>query len=138
AWDVQTILFVRVETDAGITGWGEAFGHASTPVTRTAISEIVAKLALGRDPTDITALMAELTRMTQSMARSGPVQFALSGLDIALWDIAGKAAGKPVWQMLGSKESKATVPAYASLFRLGTPEYVARVAGKAVERGYQH
>lgn len=39
-WDVQPILFVRVETDAGITGWGEAFSHASTPVTMTAITEI--------------------------------------------------------------------------------------------------
>jgi len=138
AWDVQPILFVKVETDAGITGWGEAFSHASTPVTRTAISEIVAKLAVGRDPTDIAALMADLTRMTQSMARSGPVQFALSGLDIALWDIAGKVAGQPVWRLLGGKEHKPTIPAYASLFRLGTPEYVARVAANAKARGYRH
>ena len=137
-WDTQPILFVRVETDAGITGWGEAFSHASTPVTKTAISEVVAKLAVGRDPTDIAALMAELTRMTQSMARSGPVQFALSGLDIALWDIAGKAAGQPVWRLLGGKEHKPTVPAYASLFRLGTPEHVARVAANARQRGYRH
>ncbi len=138
AWDTQPILFVRVETDAGVIGWGEAFSHASTPVTRTAISEIVAKLAVGRDPTDISALMAELTRVTQSMARSGPVQFALSGLDIALWDIAGKIAGRPVWQLLGGKERKATIPAYASLFRLGTAEYVSRVAAAAVKRGYKH
>jgi D-galactarolactone cycloisomerase len=142
AWDLQPILFVRVETDAGITGWGEAFSHASTPVTRAAISEVVAKLAVGRDPTDISAVMADLTRMTQSMARSGPVQFALSGLDIALWDIAGKAAGQPVWRLLGgqdsNKERKATIPAYASLFRLGTEEHVARVAANAKQRGYRH
>src|SRR5437763_506174 len=100
AWDVQPILFVRVETDAGIVGWGEAFSHASTPVTITAISEIVAKLAVGRDPSDISGLMYELTRLTQSMTRNGPVQFALSGLDIALWDIAGKVAGQPVWRLL--------------------------------------
>jgi L-alanine-DL-glutamate epimerase-like enolase superfamily enzyme len=72
------------------------------------------------------------------MARNGPVQFALSGLDIALWDIAGKIAGKPVWQLLGGTEQKATIPAYASLFRLGKPDLVHRVAGKAVERGYRH
>src|SRR5262245_8681820 len=138
AWDVQPILFVKVETDAGITGWGEAFSHASTPVTKTAISEIVAKLAVGRDPSDIPGLMGDLTRMTQSMARSGPVQFALSGLDIALWDIAGKTGGQPVWRLLGGKERKATIPAYASLFRLATPGYVAQVAGKARQRGYRH
>ena len=137
AWETQPILFMRVETDTGIVGWGEAFGHASTPVTITAITEIVAKLAVGRDPTDISKLMADLIRRTQSMARSGPVQFALSGLDIALWDIAGKIKGQPVWKLLGGKERKGTIPAYASLFRLGTPELVAKVAGKAVERGYR-
>jgi D-galactarolactone cycloisomerase len=143
SWDNLPILFVRVETDAGITGWGEAFGHASTPVTRVAISEVIAKLAVGRDPSDVPALMAELTRKVQSMARSGPVQFALSGLDIALWDIAGKAAGKPVWQLLidtgtGGTQRKGTIPAYASLFRLGTAELVAKVAAAAVARGYRH
>ena len=138
SWDNLPILFVRVETDAGIVGWGEAFGHASTPVTKTAISEIIAKLAVGRDPTNVPALMAEFTRKIQSMARSGPVQFALSGLDIALWDIAGKAAGQPLWRLFGGEDRKTTIPAYASLFRLGTPELVARVAANAVQRGYRH
>lgn len=138
SWDNLPILFVRVETDTGIVGWGEAFGHASTPVTRTAISEIIATLAVGRELTDVPALMAEFARKIQSMARSGPVQFALSGLDIALWDIAGKAAGQPLWRLLGGKQRKAALPAYASLFRLGTPELVARVAANAVQRGYRH
>jgi len=137
-WDVQPILFVKVETDAGITGWGEAFSHASTPVTKAAVSEIIAKIAVGRDTSDIAGLMAALTRMTQSMARSGPVQFALSGLDIALWDIAGKAAGQPVWRLLGGKAHKPTVPAYASLFRLGSEDYVAKVSANAKQRGYRH
>lgn len=137
-WATQPILLVRVDTDSGITGWGEAFGHASSPVTLAAISRIVADLAVGRDPRDVAALMFDLTRRTQSMARSGPVQFALSGLDIALWDIAGKVAGKPVWQLLGGTPGRGTVTAYASLFRLGTPELVGRVAAKAVERGYRH
>jgi L-alanine-DL-glutamate epimerase-like enolase superfamily enzyme len=81
--------------------------------------------------------MGDLTRRTQSMARNGPVQFALSGLDIALWDIAGKRAGKPVWQLLGGRVKKPTIPAYASLFRIGTPQTVGRVAAKAVARGYR-
>lgn len=136
-WATQPILLVRVDTDSGITGWGEAFGHASSPVTLAAISRIIAQLAVGRDASDIDALMGDLTRRTQSMARSGPVQFALSGLDIALWDIAGKAAGKPVWHLLGGKPGQSTVRAYASLFRLGTPDLVGRVAAKAVERGYR-
>lgn len=138
SWAMQPILLVRVDTDAGVTGWGEAFGHASSPVTMTAVAKIVAEQAVGRDPRDIPTLMNDLIRRTQSMARNGPVQFALSGLDIALWDIAGKIAGKPVWQLLGGSQRKATIPAYASLFRLGAPQTVGRVAAKAVERGYRH
>jgi L-alanine-DL-glutamate epimerase-like enolase superfamily enzyme len=137
AWDTQDILFVRVETDEGLVGWGEAFGHASTPVTLTAVREIVAPLAVGESALDIGDLMLRLTRRTQSMARNGPVQFALSGLDIALWDITGKTAGKPIWQLLGGTP-KTRVPAYASLFRLNTPEYVAKVSRNAASRGYRH
>jgi D-galactarolactone cycloisomerase len=134
-WAKQPMLLMRVETDCGITGWGEAFSHASTPVTMTAITEIVATLAVGREAGDIDALMFDLTRRTQSMARNGPVQFALSGLDIALWDIAGKAQGKPVWDLLGGSRKDA-IPAYASLFRIGAPDLVAAVAGAAAARGY--
>ena len=48
SWDTQDILFVRVETDAGVVGWGEAFSNSSTPVTIPAVSKIIAPLAVGR------------------------------------------------------------------------------------------
>jgi len=137
SWDTLDILFVKVETDAGITGWGEAFGHASSPITVSAISEIISKLAVGREIDANGTLVSDLTRRTQSMARGGPVGFALSGLDIALWDIAGKAANKPLWKLLGGSGKK-SIPAYASLFRCTTPEAVSIVARKAVESGYRH
>lgn len=136
-WATQDIMFMRVETDAGITGWGEAFGNASSPVTLSAIRDVIGPVSVGRDCDDVEALMYDLTRRTQSMARSGPVQFALSGLDIALWDIAGKRAGKPVWEMLGGKK-RDSIPAYASLFRLTQPDLVAKVSGAAAARGYDH
>ena len=136
-WDTQDILFVKVETDEGITGWGEAFSNSSSPVTVPAIAKIVAPLAVGRDPGDIATLMRDLTRRTQSIARSGPVAFALSGIDIALWDIAGKIAGEPVWKLLGGAP-RDTLEAYASLYRLTTPDYVSKVSGAAAARGYRH
>jgi L-alanine-DL-glutamate epimerase-like enolase superfamily enzyme len=137
-WDKQTILFVRVDTDEGVTGWGEAFSIHAAPVTIAAIREIVAKLAVGRDPRDVSGLMNELWRRLHSTARAGgPIAFALSGLDIALWDIAGKAEGKPVWKMLGGA-GRDRIPVYASLFRTSTPEHVRRVAGEAAARGYSH
>lgn len=130
-------LFVRVDTDEGVTGWGEAFSNAAGPVTITALERVVAPLATGRDPTDIPNLMTDLGRRLQSMTRNGPGAFALSGLDIALWDIAGKVAGKPIHALLGGKR-RSRVPAYASLMRLVKPEYVKRVTSMAVERGYAH
>src|SRR4051812_33245826 len=129
------IIVVRVDTDQGLTGWGEAFGHSSTPVTIAALNKVVAPLAVGRDPSDIAALMDDLWFRTRSMSRGGPVAFALSGLDIALWDLKGKAAGAPIWRLLGGQNSsgtpKARVPAYASLLRLG-PEQVGKVAAAAL------
>jgi L-alanine-DL-glutamate epimerase-like enolase superfamily enzyme len=64
------------------------------------------------------------------------VSFALSGLDIALWDIAGQVAGEPLYRMLGGA-SITRVPAYASLLRYGSADLVARNAARAMERGYQ-
>ena len=137
AWDTMDTLFVRVETDAGIVGWGESFGFAVSPVTMTAIARIVAPLCVGRDPTDIPGLMADLRRKVQNMGRNGPVGFALSGIDIALWDIAGKLADRPIHHLLAGRR-KTRIPTYASLLRYGAPDLVARNAAKAVARGYSH
>lgn len=136
AWDTQDILFVRVETDAGIVGWGEAFSNASSPVTYVAIREIVAPLATGLEVDSIETSVAALFRRCQSMARNGPMQFAISGLEIALWDIFGKVSRTPVWKMLGGRGEKRRVPAYASLFRLEKEEFVRKVAGAAAGRGF--
>jgi len=91
--EVLDLLLVRVDTDAGITGWGEAFGYAVWPSTRTAIDKVIAPLAVGRDAGDIAGLMLDLQKKFHLIGRTGPVVYGLSGLDIALWDIAGKAAG---------------------------------------------
>jgi L-alanine-DL-glutamate epimerase-like enolase superfamily enzyme len=93
-------------------------------------------LAIGRDPGDIAALMDDLARKLHNYGRNGPVSFGLSGLDIALWDIAGQVAGKPLYQMLDGAPV-ARVAAYASLLRYGSADLVARNAARAIERGYR-
>ncbi len=131
-------VYLRVDTDAGVTGWGEAFGFAACPITLEAVKLVVAPLAVGRDADDIPALMTDLFRRTQGMSLNGPVRFALSGLDIALWDIAGKVAGEPIHRLLGGDGARTRIPTYASLLRIGDPDDVSKVAGAAVERGYRH
>jgi L-alanine-DL-glutamate epimerase-like enolase superfamily enzyme len=134
-WATMDTIFVRVETDHGITGWGEAFGFAACPVTMTALARVVAPLCIGKDPTDIDALMADVGRKVQTMGANGPVGFALSAIDIALWDLKGKVAAAPLYRLLGGAPRE-TVPAYASLLRYGAPDLVARNTEEALARGY--
>jgi L-alanine-DL-glutamate epimerase-like enolase superfamily enzyme len=130
-------LLVRVETDAGIHGWGEGFGFTLAPVTRDAIDRLIGPACIGQDATDIAALMRTLARRFHNFGRNGPVSFALSAIDIALWDIRAKAAGVPLHALLGDAARRA-VPAYASLLRYGRPDDVARNVTEALSRGYRH
>ena len=131
------MLLVRVETDAGITGWGEAFGHRIFHATRAAIDTVLGPLCVGRDPADIAALTDDLQRVLHGLGRNGPTLYALSGIDIALWDIAGKVAGLPLYRLLGGSP-RADLPAYASLLRYGTAAAVAHYTEQALGRGYRH
>jgi L-alanine-DL-glutamate epimerase-like enolase superfamily enzyme len=130
-------LLVQVETDAGITGWGEAFGHSIIPATKAALETYVGPWFIGKDPTDINALHREAAQAFHIFGRNGPVVYAHSGIDIALWDIAGKRAGLPLSDLLGGARRKA-VRAYASLMRYATPTTVGRIAGEMVARGFRH
>lgn len=129
------MLLVRVDTDEGVTGWGEGFGHSIWPATHAAVDRIVAPRFIGRDPTHINALMTEVTRGLHSAGRHGAVTYALSAIDIALWDIAGKLAGLPLYRLLGGSARK-ELPAYASLLRYGKLPALERNIAQALERGY--
>ncbi|HKA39471.1 MAG TPA: mandelate racemase/muconate lactonizing enzyme family protein, partial [Burkholderiales bacterium] len=130
-------LLVRVETDGGVTGWGEAFGHRIFPATRAAIDTLVGPMCVGRDPTAINALADELQRALAGVGRNGPAMYALSAIDIALWDIAGKLAGLPLYRLLGGAP-KNELPAYASLLRYGEPAAVTQYTERALKRGYRY
>lgn len=137
AWQTADALLVKVTTDAGITGWGEAFGYNVIPATRAAIDQIVAPMCVGRDPLQIESLMLDMQQKLHIFGRGGPIIFALSGLDIALWDIAGKASGQPVHRMLGGCRSPQLVT-YASLIRYTEPRLVAANVERALGQGYRH
>ncbi|HXH85083.1 MAG TPA: mandelate racemase/muconate lactonizing enzyme family protein [Candidatus Tectomicrobia bacterium] len=130
-------LLVRVDTDAGITGWGEAFGHRIFPATRAAIDTLIAPMCVGRDPAQILALHDDVERTLHGVGRNGPVLYGLSGIDIALWDIAGKIAGLPLYRLLGGSP-RADLPAYASLLRYGAADAVRHYTTQALARGYRH
>ena len=134
-WTTMDVLVLRVETDEGLSGYGEAFGYGILPSVRTALDTLVGPLLIGRDPSGIRSLTAELLRLLHLFGRGGPAVFAVSAVDTALWDLAGKRAGLPVSQLLGGG-GRTHVPAYASLFRLTDGELVARESAGAVAAGY--
>jgi galactonate dehydratase len=92
-------LFVRVETDTGIVGWGEPVVEGRSETVRTAVEQL-SELLIGKDPLRIEDHWQVMTK--GSFYRGGPIlSSAVSGLDQALWDIAGKSLGVPVHQLLG-------------------------------------
>lgn len=137
-WDELEILLVRVETDDGLVGWGEAFGHAAIPATKAALDGIVAPLVLGRDAGDINALSRAVLHGTHLLGRNGPFVYAFSGIEIALWDLLGKRCGQPLWRLLGGARP-GRLPAYASLLSYGNDlDLVARNVEAAALQGYRH
>ncbi len=136
-WSTLPYLLVKVDTDDGITGWGEAFGYNCIPATKAMIDSVIAPLFIGRDPTQIEPLMAEMFQTLHIFGRYGVTVFGLSGIDIALWDIAGKRAGMPVYQLLGGS-NRSDIKAYASLLKYQDPEVTAKVTRDALDEGYEY
>jgi len=137
AWADMNTLIIEVETDCGIIGYGEIFGHNAIPSARSALETMIAPFAIGQDARAIQPLMQEIQRTNHNFGRYGQSMFAISGLDTALWDIAGKASGLPLWQLLGGTASQ-TIPAYASLMRYADPDVVEERTAAAVAEGYKY
>jgi L-alanine-DL-glutamate epimerase-like enolase superfamily enzyme len=135
-WDALNTLWVRVTTDQGLQGWGEGFGHACVAATRSVVDAQLAPAVVGQDARDIGGIRRRMSKAFHLYGRNGPHLYALSALDIALWDLVGKAAGLPLCRLLGA--APCTLTAYASLLRYGTPELLGAACERAVARGYRH
>ena len=127
---------VRVQTDAGLVGWGEAFSYNCRNAVAAAVRDMITPLAIGKDAAAIEPLHLDIQKKLHIFGRFGITAFALSGLDIALWDIAGKAAGVPLHRLLGGA-TRSSIPAYASLLRYGDHATVAAQSGRARADGFE-
>jgi D-galactarolactone cycloisomerase len=133
---VETLL-LRIDTDEGISGWGEASPNRLLTATKATIDTVIAQMCVGRDPTAITDLAAHVERALGAAGRSSVARFAISAIDIALWDIAGRLAGLPLYRLLGGSLRR-DLPAYASLLRYTDPRTIARFTERALQRGFRH
>ncbi len=125
-------LLVKVTTDDGRTGWGEGFGHAVNPVTFAALTGLVGPFFLGA-AADPAATGERAARALHAFGRTGPVAYALSAMDIALWDLAAQRAGRPLRHLL-AEGARDRIEAYASLPSHGNdPAEVAHQVRRAHE-----
>jgi L-alanine-DL-glutamate epimerase-like enolase superfamily enzyme len=138
----QDALVVRVHTDEGVVGVGEV---DSSPSVVKAIIEAppshsiasgLRSLLVGEDPLEVRRLWERMFRGSLYFGRRGAVIHAISGVDIALWDIVGKASGKPIATHLGGARRR-RVPAYASTLMPDTPEAVRRAVSDQCEAGFR-
>ena len=127
-------LLVRVTTDQGLAGWGEAFGFRAVASAKLAIDQLIAPLCVGQDATRIEPLMLEVQKKLHVFGRAGALAFGISAVDIALWDIAGKAANMPLCQILGG--GAAELDCYASLVRYSDPSLVRTNVRQAIDAGF--
>lgn len=135
-WTRLDFALVRIETENGLVGWGDGFAYSCRRATVAAIEDMVAPLLVGREVDDIAALNMELQRKLHLHGRYGITIFAISAVDIALWDLKAKAEGVSLARLLGSTP-KTALPAYASLVRYGEPELVRNFGAKVVSEGYE-
>ena len=139
-------VFVRINTDEGISGLGEvgvAYGNAQTAGFGMAVD--FAKCIVGLNPMNNEQIWDRLHRLTfWGMGNGGVIMAGISGIDIALWDIRGKALGVPVYQLLGGK-TNTKLRAYASQLQfdwgkvsksLAKPEEYAEAMQKAMADGF--
>lgn len=133
---LRNYLFVRLTTDTGLTGIGEASLEWQEAAVQSILHEWVQDRIVGEDPFDIERVFGTLIR---DQYQGGPtVLTAISGVEIACWDLIGKACGQPVYKLLGGR-SRDRLPAYANGWYGGAamPADYAAKASDVVSRGYR-
>lgn len=139
---VRHLCLVKVTTDAGIVGWSDvetqphiAKAIVEAPASGSGMFEGLRELALGEDPFEVERLWDKLYRGSIYYGRRGAAVQAISGIDIACWDILGKATGQPIYKLLGAGY-RDRVRAYASTLFRPTPEAMAAATRDYLARGF--
>src|SRR5512139_2496038 len=133
---LRNYLFIRLRTDTGLTGIGEASLEWQEQSVETLCHEWLQDRLLGCDPFDIEAVIGGLIR--DQYQGGSTVMTAISGAEIAMWDIIGKSCGQAVYRLLGGRCHR-RLPAYANGWYGGArnPKEYSELARSAVQRGYK-
>ena len=134
-WTALDMVLLRLESEDGLVGWGDAFCYFHRTTAATALRDMVAPLVVGQEVEDVRGFTKGIQRKLHLFGRYGVTMFAISALDIALWDLAAKRANQPLAGLIGGL-TRTSLPTYASLVRYGDPDLVARFSRKAADEGY--
>ncbi|GAB3741755.1 mandelate racemase/muconate lactonizing enzyme family protein [Microlunatus parietis] len=127
--------FVKVHTDEGLVGLGE-ISPMNAAVTHTMITSALGPLLVGEEATDVERLWRRMYTKPFKLGPSGAQLNAIAGIDIALWDLLGKATGQPVYRLLGGKYRQGTKVYASSMSRSMTPAEEAERALSYQEKGF--
>jgi L-alanine-DL-glutamate epimerase-like enolase superfamily enzyme len=137
--NIRSLCLVRIETDDGLVGWGEAISGA--PVVSVSVAYIVrqrlAPMIIGRDPRDVAGAWQAMRDATFWDGNGGIVTFGISAIDMALWDIAGKAAGQPLYAMLGGRRQERLPACASTIFATDDLDRIRDEYSGFVEQGYR-
>ena len=130
----RSATLVEVITDEGLSGWGEAFAQGLEPpeIAAVVIDKALRPLVVGADPLDTEVLWHRMYQMTRDYGRKGSILAAISAIDIALWDIAGKFHGQPVYKLLGGAFRTRVQPYATGFYRLQGQGEADRLADEAL------
>ena len=135
--DAMDFCLIKIDTDTEITGWGDAFSFHCRRAVAEAITHMVKPFLIGKNPLDVHQISFELQKKLHLFGRYGITMFAISGIDIALWDIVAKHSNLSLCNVLGSGGNK-EMPAYASLWRYEDIEAVQDRCKHARDLGYNY
>jgi L-alanine-DL-glutamate epimerase-like enolase superfamily enzyme len=135
--DTREFVTLELGTDQGAVGLGLTFfGGALTPALKTAVDEL-ARLTIGEDPTQVEAITAKLRRAAGSSGPGGIFTLALSAVDIACWDLKGKAVGQSVCALLGGLRDRVATYASGALMRPHPIDYLAKAGPRLRDMGFR-
>ena len=138
---LRGFALIRVETDRGIVGYGEAsssYGHFYPPIVAAIVDQILARVLTGEDPLNMDRVLSKMHHYLDGyLGSEGIAAQVISGIEIALWDIIGKATGQPVCRLLGGYRPAVPLYGTGTTFFEQTPDWHCHFFDAAIAHGFK-
>lgn len=138
---LRGFALIRIETDSGIVGYGEAsssYGHFYPPIVAAIVDQILARVLTGEDPLNLDRVLSKMHHYLDGyLGSEGITAQVISGVEIALWDIIGKAVGQPVCRLLGGYRESVPLYGTGTTYFEKSPSWHCHFYDKAIAHGFK-